>query len=90
MLSKFLEDSMPPSLGEEIQVFAHWSKAVGSEVTKHAKPTSFRNGILFAETAHSTWNMELSNRKMVILKKLNDALGKPLVRDIHFRVGKRK
>lgn len=81
---------MPQSLGEETKVFAQWSKAVGPDVAKHAKPSSFRNGILFAETSHSTWNMELSNRKTVIIKKLNDALGKELVRDIHFRIRKLK
>lgn len=88
LLKTFFEDKLPKTLGEEARVFGVWSKAVGGEVSRQAMPSSFRNGILFVETRHSVWTVELTSRRHVILRKLNEALGSPIVRDIRFHQAK--
>ena len=88
LLKGFFEEKMPKTVGDEINVFGAWSKAVGADVSRQASPRSFRNGILFVETRHSMWTSELSARRHLIQRKINEALGKEVVRDIHFRVGR--
>lgn len=88
LLKGFLEQKMPKGLGDETAVFGAWPKAVGADITRHAMPVSFRNGILFVETRHPMWTTELTNKRHIIQRKLNQALGKDLVREIHFRLGR--
>jgi predicted nucleic acid-binding Zn ribbon protein len=79
---------MPKQLGDEIRVFGEWPKAVGAEISRQAIPKFFRNGILFVETRHPVWTMELTGKRHVIKKRLNEALGSEVVRDIQFRQGR--
>jgi predicted nucleic acid-binding Zn ribbon protein len=88
LLGNFLKEKMPTSLDEESKIFSHWSAAVGSEIAKQANPLSFKNGILFVETKHSAWITELNTRRHTIQRKLNAAIGKDLIREIHFRRSK--
>ncbi|MGE3260995.1 MAG: DUF721 domain-containing protein [Bacteriovoracia bacterium] len=85
VLQDFLKTSMPKAVGEEVRVFGAWPKAVGQDISKQAKPVGFRNGILFVETQHPIWTTELTAKRHQIQKKLNEALGQEMVRDIHFR-----
>ena len=70
---------------DEGRVLSLWSRAVGQDISRQTHPVSFRNGILFVETRHPVWTAELSSRRHSIRKKLNEALGKDLIREIHFR-----
>jgi predicted nucleic acid-binding Zn ribbon protein len=88
LLKDFLQESMPKSLGDELQIFGAWPAAVGVDISRQAQPKSFRNGILFVETRHSIWTTELTARRHKIQKKLNQALGKEVVKEIHFRQAK--
>jgi predicted nucleic acid-binding Zn ribbon protein len=88
LLGIFLKEKMPPSIDEEAKIFSFWSSAVGSEIAKQANPMSFKNGILFVETKHSAWITELNTRRHTIVRKLNSAMGKEIIREIHFRRSK--
>jgi predicted nucleic acid-binding Zn ribbon protein len=88
VLKGFFEEKMPKGLGDETAVFGAWPRAVGADVNRQARPTSFRNGILFVETRHPMWTTELTNKRHLIQRKLNEAIGKELVREIHFRLGR--
>ncbi len=88
LLKGFFEQKMPKGLGDEPAIFGAWPKAVGIEITKNATPVYFKNGILFVETRHPMWTSELTNKRHLIQRKLNEALGKELVREIHFRLGR--
>lgn len=87
-LQEFLRQVMPKHLSEEIRVFGAWPAAVGAEIAKQAQPKSFRNGMLFVETRHPVWNTELTAKRHLILKKINESLGDTVVREIHFRQGR--
>ena len=85
LLKSFFDVNMPKNIGEEGRVLSLWSRAVGQDISRQTHPVSFRNGILFVETRHPVWTAELSSRRHSIRKKLNEALGKDLIREIHFR-----
>ena len=85
LLKDFLQEAMPKNIGEEIRVFGAWPQAVGSDVSRQAQPKAFRNGILFVETRHPIWNTELTAKRHLIQKKINELLGKEVVKEIHFR-----
>lgn len=88
LLKNFFEDKVPKSVNEETRVFGAWPKAVGSDVSRQASPVWYKNGILFVETRHPIWTAELTSKRHLILRKLNEALGSPMVREIHFRQAK--
>lgn len=83
-----MKTAMPKAVGEEMRVFGAWPKAVGQDISRQAKPIGFRNGILFVETKHPIWTTELTAKRRQIQKKLNEALGQEVVREIHFRQAK--
>lgn len=85
LIQDFLQVKMPTSMGEEVRVFGEWPKAVGSEISRQAEPKTFRNGILFVETRHPIWTTELQSKSHLIKKRINDALGSDVVKEIHFR-----
>ncbi len=85
LLKTFFQDKLPKTLGDETLVFGAWARAVGGEVSRRAVPIWFKNGILFVETRHPVWTTELTSKRHLILRKLNEALGKEIVREIHFR-----
>lgn len=88
LLQEFLQNAMPKQMGDEIRVFGEWPKAVGPEISRQAQPKYFRNGMLFVETRHPVWTMELTSKRHLIKKRLNDALGGEVVREIQFRQGR--
>jgi predicted nucleic acid-binding Zn ribbon protein len=88
ILKTFFDDKLPKTMGDETRVFGAWAKAVGQDVSRQASPVTFRNGILFVETRHPVWTIELTSKRHLIQRKLNEALGKEVVREIHFRQAK--
>ena len=44
-----------------------------------------REGVLFVRTKSSVWSHELTFLKSTILEKLNNRIGKPVIREIIFR-----
>jgi predicted nucleic acid-binding Zn ribbon protein len=73
---------------QQSQVFFLWSEIVGSDIAKHARPVSLRNGLLHVTVDHPIWLQELSRyHKPLLLQKIKEHVGKTTVRDIVFRIG---
>lgn len=81
----FPAHAMPKGLDEELKVMGAWAKAVGPEITKNAIPKFLRNGILFVETRHPIWTVELQAKSHLIREKINRQIGANLVQEIQFR-----
>jgi len=64
-----------------------WNEIVGESVAEHSHPRSIRNQILFIDVAHPTWMQQLQFLKPTLLEKVNAFLGKPLIKDIRFKLG---
>ena len=78
---------LSPRLGE-YEVWPIWNSTVGATIARNAQPEKIRNGTLFVKVASSTWMQELQYMKDVISEKLNDSLGRAVVKNIFFYVGK--
>lgn len=61
-----------------------WAEVVGKEIVKVTTPVSINNGVLKVKVKNAAWRNELSYDKEVIRRKLNDAVGEPVVADIRF------
>jgi predicted nucleic acid-binding Zn ribbon protein len=66
-------------------LLAAWADVVGEQIARVTEPQRIDNGVLFVHVKTAPWRAELSIRRMDILKKLNDAAGAKVVRDIRFR-----
>ena len=69
-------------------VWGAWKEIVGEPVALQTQPRSIRNRILLIDVSHSTWMQQLQFLKPALLEKINAFLGKPLIEDIRFRLGK--
>jgi predicted nucleic acid-binding Zn ribbon protein len=69
-------------------ILGAWNEIVGESVAEHSQPRSIRNRILFLDVSHSTWMQQLQFLKPTLLEKINAFLGKPLIQDIRFKLGK--
>ncbi|MDH7482176.1 MAG: DUF721 domain-containing protein [Armatimonadota bacterium] len=64
-----------------------WNDTVGEQVAGAAQPEFVRNGILFVVVKNAVWANELGFYKRDIISRINKQLGKPVIKDIVFRVG---
>lgn len=68
----------------EQKAIANWRSVVGKQIAASTTPESIREGTLFVCCKSSMWSSELSLHKNDIVKRLNAAVGKPVVKDIRF------
>lgn len=61
-----------------------WESVVGGSISKNASPKEIKHGTLIVSTATPVWRNELIMKKDEILKNLNRALGKQVIKDIRF------
>ena len=72
---------------EEGRIWLVWDAAVGAQIAAKARPVSFRDGTLTVAVASAPWMQQLTFLKKGILEKLNERLGRELVRDIYLKAG---
>ncbi len=70
------------------RIFEIWDTVVGPSIALHARPYSFRDGILTVNVDSSVWLAQLERyRKRQIREKLNKELPNPMVKKLIFRFG---
>lgn len=72
-----------------VQIWEHWEKMVGSNIAKQAWPLNFKSGVLFVGTSNRAWIVELQYQKHRLVEKINQELGRNIVKDIMIRRAKR-
>lgn len=72
----------------EYGVWPIWNEIVGVTIARNAQPEKIRNGTLFVKVSSSTWMQELQYMKDMISEKLNQSLGREVVINIFFYIGK--
>ena len=80
------EEKRPKAKLTHIRIFQAWDAVAGESIRKQTVPQSFHYGKLTIGVRHSAWITELSFRKTELLDSLNSHLGKPLIKDIVFRL----
>ena len=66
-------------------IFNHWEEIVGNEIGQKTKPQKIRDGTLYIYTTTSTWATELSMMSEYLLKKINNYVGKDIVKNFRFQ-----
>jgi hypothetical protein len=71
----------------EYRIAGQWEKSVGKVIALHARPASVRGKKLTLVVDSPAWMQQLSLLKPELVLKVNDALGRDVVRDITLKLG---
>lgn len=75
---------------EEYGIWPIWDETVGPAVARNAQPEKIRNGTLFVNVSSPTWMNELQFVKEILTEKLNQRIGREVVKHIFFVVGRQE
>jgi hypothetical protein len=64
-----------------------WQKAVGPQISVQTRPDRLKRNTLFIKVSSSVWMQQLHSLKQEIMEKINQTLGKELIKNIHFSIG---
>jgi predicted nucleic acid-binding Zn ribbon protein len=59
-----------------------WAALAGERVARRARATGYRDGVLTVEVDGSAWMHELSLLKRDLVRRTNEHLGAPIVREV--------
>lgn len=59
-----------------------WDEVVGGYIAKASKVRKFENGVLFISTDSSTWRSEIKLMAPMLIEKLNEKIGKNLIKEL--------
>jgi len=72
---------------QAFEVWNFWNDLVGDGLARRAQPSGYRNGVLIVTVAAHAWMQELQFMKETLRVRLNERLGKEMIRDIYFVSG---
>ncbi|MGI6573994.1 MAG: DUF721 domain-containing protein [Fermentimonas sp.] len=86
LLSDFLEsrDDIRGQLAER-RVVKGWHEVLGEGVSSYTRSIYFKHDVLYVQLASSVLRAELQMNKENLIKRLNEHVGVPLLRDIVLR-----
>ncbi len=61
------------------------SEVLPDSITKYIEVSKFSNGKLYLKSQHSIWSAELKFNKAMIINKLNEKLGKDIIKDLRIK-----
>lgn len=61
-----------------------WNQVVGSRVAENTEPDKVEHGVIIVKVSTPTWRQELYFQKNEIIDKINEKIGKKVIRDIRF------
>jgi predicted nucleic acid-binding Zn ribbon protein len=73
-----------------VMVLSLWERVVGELVAKKAWPEGVDDGVLTVAVTTHAWAQELDLLKPQILSRYRQLLGRNALRDVRFRVGRRR
>jgi predicted nucleic acid-binding Zn ribbon protein len=70
------------------QIWDIWEEALEKEIAANAKPDAFKDGILMVNVSSSAWMHQLRFLEAGIVQNINKKLGRPMIKQIRFKIGK--
>jgi predicted nucleic acid-binding Zn ribbon protein len=67
---------------DEIKLINTWPKVVGPFIASHTIDLSIKNHVLFVRVDSDALRNELGYSKSLLIKNLNDIIGKEIVKEI--------
>jgi predicted nucleic acid-binding Zn ribbon protein len=87
MIPKLLKTCRRQPDTELTRIWDLWEGIVGEMLAENARPAAFKGRLILVHVESPAWVHHLQFLKSGLIKKINDALGEPLVDDIKFKVG---
>ncbi len=84
LIAQFLRSVGIKDKVEENFAIVYWDTVVGKEISNQTEPFKVVKGILFVKVKDNVWRNELQFFKNEIIEKLNNKIGKKIVKDIKF------
>ena len=82
LIKAFYERHKGPEYVDELKIINSWGKVVGPFIAKHTIDLSIRNKVLFVRVDSDSLRSELSYSKTLLLKNLNELVGKDVLTEI--------
>ena len=82
MIKEFLEHLKGGDFIDEMKAIGSWKQVVGPFIAKHTIDLSIKNHVLFVRVDSDALRSELSYSKSLLVKNLNDVVGKEIVKGI--------
>lgn len=82
LIKEFFEQHRGSNYLDEMTVVNSWSKVVGQFIASHTIDLSIKNGVLFVRVDSDALRSELSYSKSLLMKNLNEMVGKEIVKEI--------
>ena len=61
-----------------------WNEVVGEKIANNTEPDRVEHGVIIVKVSSPTWRQELYFQKKDIIQKINNIIGKNIIRDIRF------
>ena len=84
VVNKTLDDLGLRSRVLEQQAVNRWAEVVGPQIASSSTAQRVQDGVLFVGCKSSMWANELALHKDQIVKRLNKAVGREVIKDIRF------
>ena len=82
LIKEFYELHKGPGYIDEVKVINSWKQVVGPFIAAHTIDFSIKNGVLFVRVDSDALRSELSYSKSLLMKNLNEMVGKEMVKEI--------
>ena len=82
LIKEFYEQHRGSEYLDEVKLINSWSKVVGSFIASHTIDLSIKNRVLFVRVDSDALRNELNYSKSLLLKNLNNLLGKEILTEI--------
>jgi predicted nucleic acid-binding Zn ribbon protein len=86
ILSKALDNLRPSSDLDMTRIWDLWDTALDQTVAANSKPGAFKDGVLIVHVSSSVWLQHLRFMEVDLKTRLNLALGRPLVKELRFKI----
>ena len=84
LINSFLDKNRKKELFSEQAILKVWNEEMGDFIVSHTKSLTIKNGVLGVKIMHAALKFELIGQRSQIIKKLNDAVGMEVLKDVIF------
>lgn len=85
LIKQLIEQIIPTESQWKIYLLKHWSSIIGDLSTRIFLEKIYQDEILIIGVYDSSWMQELYFLSSILIKKINEQLGKPYIKSIRFR-----
>ena len=87
VIDKVLQQCRPKTNQTMVQLWELWEEVVGAGVAANARPVAFKGDLLLVHVSNSNWLHHLRFLEKDLIRRMNQALGGDLIRNLKFKIG---